>query len=171
MIRRVVLLSAVVGALMVPATATAGPYWNDPFDRAGPIEKHDPTPIWLDKLLDSVEPASGQHDAEDGHNDRHRTKREAERRDPISRLPQTASDPYEERLARGIGNDRAEESKRENEDNFIRQRMRCMGWRLEYLARHGTTTPRPLRRLFGCDKWSADHYYWQRRKATAGLYR
>lgn len=79
---------------------------------------------------------------------------------------------YQEDQAHEWAESHRQEDERQDEESpllGLRKNVRCALYRMEYIERHGTSTPRPLRHLRGCDKWTHDHFYWQRRALLINL--
>lgn len=49
------------------------------------------------------------------------------------------------------------------------KKLNCAKLMVNYVMRHGITTPRPLKGFSGCQKWAMDNGYWQARHNTPHL--
>lgn len=54
-----------------------------------------------------------------------------------------------------------------NKTKKVAHRAKCMKLHLQYISRHGFTTPRPLKGFSGCQKYAMDQAYWH--PATSGV--
>jgi hypothetical protein len=168
-VHKTVVPMVVACALVVPATAVAGPYFNDPFDRAGPIERHDPRPIWLSKLMEggggqASEPQADspslehQRKGEDHHTHTHTHRHHDEGGHETDEG--LAPSAYEEDLARDNAREYTEEDK--EDDTQVTHSIRCASYRVAYMMRHAHHTPTSLKDDRGCNRWSNDYYYHER---------
>lgn len=141
--RRIVVLDATIAwILFTSSSAQAVPFY------CGTVCKlKDPTALtWRD--------VAGAHKSRSGS---YGTWRPAGYGDVNKRSKQ------EDEFDRQYADRRSRENKEEEPEGSLAREIRCKVWHMEYIIRHGTHTPRPLKPFRGCEKWSRDHYYWKRR--------